>query len=695
MTISRRELLVSTTGLIIGSAALGKPGWKLPKKRAFTVIENEWIPLSDGTRLAARIWLPEGAEAIPVPVVLEYLPYRKRDLERPRDSEWAAQFVPYGFAYARVDIRGSGDSDGILKGEYLPQEQADALQIIDWLARQRWSSGAVGMRGISWGGFNSLQVAAKRPPALKAIITQCATDNRYTDDAHYVGGTLTFDMLDWGAQFKTVLVGPPDPQIVGERWRAMWLERLQASPAIFTEWLSHQRYDAFWQQGSIETDYSQIQCPVYAVGGQVDAYRDFLPRLLANLKVPRKGLMGPWGHRYPHIADPGPGLDWAAEEARWWSEWLLGEHTGIMEEPMLEAYMEVATAAEVWPRDTPGRWVTEPGWPSAGIASQTLYLTTQGLAAQKESASTRTLKSQETLGITRREWFPDNFLVDLPPDQTPDDRRSMSFDTAPLSADLEILGRPHLNLRLTASKPVAKLAVRISEVTPDNKSWSVTYGILNLTHRGSHAAPEPLVPGQHYDIDVGCYFTAHRFKRGNRIRIALSESIWPLVWPSPEPVTLELEIGPARLTLPVRAQEHKPYRMPVAALTGRIEKAMAADPDAVKNYTLTQEGPDAEGRVVVHKVLRQPLLTLDTGTEITEQSDWRWSIREGDPNSGQWRMEWVSGLRRGAWDTTLRAVVELTSTATDFHVRESIQALEGDQPVYEQEWHNTVRRDLM
>ena len=262
------------------SPAIAAGAWRLPERRPIRSIENEWIALKDGTRLAARIWMPVDAEKSAVPVVWEYIPYRKRDFERHRDTAWAEAFVPYGFAFVRVDIRGSGDSDGVLLGEYLQQEQDDALEVIAWLARQPWSNGSVGMRGISWGGFSSLQAAALAPPALKAIMPHCATDNRYTDDAHYVGGALTLDNYDWGAEFKTVLVGPPDPAIVGDRWRDMWLARLEATPPILAEWLSHQRYDAFWQHGSVAMDYSRIKCPVYAVDGQVDSYRDFLPPAL-------------------------------------------------------------------------------------------------------------------------------------------------------------------------------------------------------------------------------------------------------------------------------------------------------------------------------------------------------------------------------------------------------------------------------
>ena len=463
--------------------------------------------------------------------------------------------VPYGFAFARVDIRGSGDSDGVLLGEYLQQEQDDALEVIAWLARQPWSNGAVGMRGISWGGFSSLQAAALAPPALKAIIPQCASDNRYTDDAHYVGGALTLDNYDWGAEFKTVLVGPPDPAIVGPRWREMWMQRLKSTPPILAEWLSHQRYDAFWQHGSVAVDYSSIKCPVYVVDGQIDSYRDFLPRLLTHLKVPRKGLMGPWGHKYPQLADAGPGLDWVTEEVRWWTQWLLGVDTGIMDEPMLRVFMEERTAAEVWPRDVPGRWVTEPSWPSPHIQSRTLFLNVDGLSERQGNEAVRQIHSQETLGLTKREWFPWNLNIDLPPDQTPDDKRSLTFDSAPLTEDLEMLGRPMASIRVASTEPVAKLVVRINEVTPEGVSWSVSYGVLNLTHRDGHERPAALEPGRHYDVEVPCYFTAHRFKRGNRIRVAISESIWPMLWPSPKPVRLDITAGASRLSLPVRPND--------------------------------------------------------------------------------------------------------------------------------------------
>ena len=700
-TLSRRQFLELSALLATAATAAPTPGmpepkvWSLPPKRPIKAIENAWIPLKDGTRLAVRLWLPEDAERAPVPAVLEYLPYRKRDGTRSWDQSWAEAFAPYGFAFARVDIRGSGDSGGLLLDEYLQQEQDDAVEVIAWLAKQAWCNGAVGMRGISWGGFNSLQVAALAPPALKAIVSQCATDNRYTDDAHYVGGALTMDNYDWGAEFKNVLAGPPDPAISGARWREMWLERLNATPAILTKWLSHQRYDAYWQHGSVATDYSRIKCPVYVVGGQIDSYRNFLPRLLKHLAVPRKGLMGQWGHDYPQWADPGPGLDWVYEEVRWWTQWLGGVETGIMDEPMLRAFMEYQIASEVWPQDVPGRWVSEPSWPSPQVTSATWFLNANGLSTTSGEQSLRTITSQETLGLTKREWFPFNMNIDLPPDQTPDDKRSLTFDSEPLEGHLEILGNPLVRVRVKSNQPVAKLAIRLNELKEDGKSWNVSYGLLNLTHRDGHEHPVPLEVGRTYDIDVPCYFTAHRFKKGSRIRIAISESLWPMVWPSPHPVTLEITVGLSRLILPVRAPRPD-GPMPIPVLYDRVAHKVAAEPASLKNYQITQAGPDSQGRVTLHKILRDPPHVLqDIGTTTAAGSDWIMSIREGDPNSCVWRFEWFQTYKRGDWDTTTRSTMELTSSAEEFHLKESLQASEGEKVVFERSAENRIKRDCM
>src|SRR4029077_19238439 len=219
--------------------------------REIRMLDDVLIPLKDGTRLAARIWLPVDADGDPVPAILEYLPYRRRDGTVERDLLTHPYFAGHGYAAVRVDMRGSGDSDGVLLGEYLKQEQDDAMEVIAWIAAQPWCSGAVGMVGISWGGFNGLQVAARRPPALKAIITLCSTDDRYADDTHYMGGAVLGANLTWASTMLANQTRPPDKALVGERWREMWLERMRNLPLFVALWLKHQRRDAYWEHGSV------------------------------------------------------------------------------------------------------------------------------------------------------------------------------------------------------------------------------------------------------------------------------------------------------------------------------------------------------------------------------------------------------------------------------------------------------------
>ena len=326
--------------------------------------EGVFIPLADGTRLAARIWLPEDADADPVPAVLEYLPYRLNDGTASGDHQQMSYFAGCGYAGVRVDIRGSGESDGVLPDEYTEQEQADCLEVIAWLAEQPWCTGAVGMMGYSWSGFNALQMAALRPPALKAIMSGYASDDRYADDVHYRGGLVApMEMVHWSTCMHGWQARPPDPEIVGDRWRSMWLERLEQAPWI-EHWLAHQRRDAYWQQGSVRDDYARIECPVLCVAGWTDGYSDAALRLLEGLAGPRRALIGPWGHNDPVHGVPGPAVGILDELVRWWDRWLKGVDSGIDGDPMLVAYLQdpVQPAANLAER--PGRFVGEATWPS-------------------------------------------------------------------------------------------------------------------------------------------------------------------------------------------------------------------------------------------------------------------------------------------------------------------------------------------
>jgi hypothetical protein len=377
---------------------------------------------------------------------------------------------------------------------------------------------------------------------------------------------------------------------------------------------------------------------------------------------------------------------------------------------MLRAYLEGETAAEVWPKDVPGRWVAEDTWPSPRIAPQIHYLNAPASGTAPGQLGTapgqlgtapgpevvRVCKSQETLGLTKREWFPFNLNIELPKDQTADDRRSLTFDSAPLARATEILGNPIVHIRVKSDQPVAKLAVRLNEVKPDGVSWNVSYGILNLTHRDGHEHPSPLDTRTVYDVDVSCYFTAHTFQPGSRIRVAVSESLWPLVWPSPRPVTLEITTGASHLSLPVRPRESREESIDVPLLRNRIAEREATDPGDRNRAQVTVSGPDEHGRVMIRKVLRgEPETFPDIGTTVTEESERSLSITEGDPNSSVWRVESSIHTRRGAWDTRLMTSSELTSTAEEFHLKEGIKAIEGEKVVFERSWDQRILRELM
>ncbi|KAK8212775.1 hypothetical protein M8818_002940 [Zalaria obscura] len=350
------------------------------------VLEHDEIKLSDGTILSAMIWLPEDAETNPVPAILEYLPYRKRDWTAARDASNHPYIASHGYAGVRVDMRGSGDSEGLLLGEYLKQEQDDCLEVLEWIAAQPWCTGSIGMIGISWGGFNGLQVAARRPPQLKAVVSMCSTDDRYNDDIHYQGGCMLVDNFLWGATMFGMNPTPPDPALVGDKWRDIWMKRIETGGLYMSDWLTHQRRDDFWKHASICEDYSSIQCPVYVVGGWMDPYTNTVFRMMDHLKCPKKGLVGPWAHKYPNFAKPGPAIGFLQETIRWWDKWLKGKETGIMDEPPLRCYLQDPAPPQTHYEFRPGHWVAESSWPGKDIKPQRMHLAPGRLVDEKTAS---------------------------------------------------------------------------------------------------------------------------------------------------------------------------------------------------------------------------------------------------------------------------------------------------------------------
>jgi len=666
-------------------------------------IENVFIPLADGTRLAARLWLPEDAEEHPVPAILEYIPYRKRDFMRLRDEPMHRYYAGHGYAAVRVDLRGSGDSDGVLDDEYLPREQLDAVEVIAWLADQPWCDGNVGMTGISWGGFNALQVAAHRPPALKAIITLCASDDRYSDDAHYMGGCLLNENQIWGTVLFGINALPPDPAIAGERWREMWMQRLERDLPFPAHWLRHQHRDAYWQQGSVCEDFSRIECPVYAVGGWADGYSNAVPRLLEGLRVPRKGLIGPWAHNFPHNGVPGPAIGYLQEALRWWDRWLKDVDTGVMDEPMLRVWMQDYVPPEPFHAHRPGRWVAEPTWPSPRIAWRRLYLgNASELGDTPGGTATLSVSSPQTTGLAGGDWCGFGSDGEAPLDQRGDDGRSLVFDYGPLAEDVEILGSPEVTLRLRVDRPVCLLAVRVNDVAPDGTSTRVTFGLLNLTHRESHAHPQPLVPGETESVTVPLNAIAHRFPAGHAVRLAVSTSYWPMAWPPAEPVVLDVDTDGSELRLPVRLPDAGDAALPAFARAESAASSSSRTPlepprfvrsierDLTSNeviYKLLSEGGDL-GTAAVARIEE---IDLDLGHTVERT----FCIDEQDPLTASTEIAEHMMMRRGEWQVRVSVRTELTATRTEFRLRASLRAHEGDEQVFARDWDEHIERDLL
>jgi len=637
--------------------------------RAVREIEHTSIPLRDGTNLAARIWLPVNAEQSPVPAILEYLPYRKRTGTYERDALTHPYLAGHGYAAVRVDIRGSGESDGLLFDEYAQQEHDDALEVIAWLAAQPWCSGAVGMMGISWGGFNALQIAARRPPALKAIVTICSTDDRYRDDVHFMGGALLRAGFSWAAFLFGAMCHPPDPALVGDRWRGMWLQRLNNLPLFLAPWMRHQARDDYWKHGSVCEDYSAIQCPVYAVGGWTDGYTNAIPRLLEHLKVPRKGLIGPWAHAYPHFALPGPAIGFLHEALRWWDHWLKGVDTGVMNEPMLRAWMTESVRPATYHDELPGRWIAEPSWPPPGIEMRHLFLTDDGLRADDARMTPRSVCSVLTVGKDAGSWCPFGRAADQAGDQREDDAASLVFETAPLAARAEILGAPVVTLDIAADRPIANLAVRLCDVHPDDASLRVSYGIRNLTHRDTDEHPTALVPGRRYRVRIQLNDAGAVFPAGHRIRLALSTNYWPMIWPAPEQATITVFGG--SLDLPMRAP--------------------AAEDTLLSPLPGPETAPPEPTTEVRPGVVRIDRLDLELGSA----GNFTFHVDDGDPLSAVVEMRQTQTISRGAWRTQIETLTRISCTRDAFLLHATMRACEGDEEVCGREWNSSVPRCLV
>ncbi|MFJ9578904.1 CocE/NonD family hydrolase [Streptomyces sp. NPDC101191] len=649
--------------------------------------EDVRIPMPDGTRLYARIWRPLTDE--PVPALLEYLPHRLTDWTAPRDWQRHPWYAGHGYASVRVDVRGHGNSEGLPGDEYDATELADGVAVVHWLAEQPWCTGGVGMFGISWGGCNALQIAALAPEPLKAVVTVCSTDDRYDNDVHYRGGSvLAVDMHAWAATMLAFVCRPPDPRYAGEEWRTTWLKRLEAVEPFVHTWLAHQTRDAYWRHGSVCEDYGAVRAAVLAVGGWHDPYRDTVLRLAEHLPQDRiRGIIGPWSHQYPDRGlPPGPAIGFLQETLRWWDHHLKGHENDVMAEPLLRSWISGShPPATVYP-ELPGRWVTDPAWPSPHVAPVTYGF--QGAPVVVDSP-------QQT-GLDAGRFLPFGNDADLPPDQRDEDAHSACFDF-PVPEDagpIEILGRPAVRLHLMTPAPTGQVIARLCDIAPDGSSTLVTRGVLNFSARyGRDRAVEAQI-GEWETYDLELNGIGHRFPPGHRVRLAVSSAYWPWIWPQPDAAGFTLDPAGSSLTLPVRT--------PTTDAVEFGEPEQSAPLGVSHPGTLEEPRPE---RIVVRDVAKgEWKLEVDPryggtrvypdGLEFTEDALETYTIAESDPLSAHTRSDWSIRLHRPeiAWDVTITTRSEISCDADAFLTSDEVVCKEGGEVVFHRTWEKRIPR---
>jgi uncharacterized protein len=645
---------------------------------------RSWIPMEDGVRLAVSLFLPESGE--PAPVVLEALPYRKDDATASYRPEYARLCEEYGYAVARVDLRGTGSSEGVATDEYPAGERADLCRVIEWLASQPWSTGAVGMYGTSYSGFNSLQVAAERPPALKAIVAIYASDDRYTDDVHYTGGALKLlDLVDYPLYMVALNALPPVPAIAGPDWRERWRERVEGLEPWLLRWLEEQADGPYWRQGSLRPGYERIACPTMLVAGWADGYRNATFRVLERLRAPARLLFGPWSHMATDTSLPGPRIDLVPEMVRWWDRWLRGEGNGVDQAPPVTVFVRHSSRPAPDLDEQPGTWRDEPAWPADRATTRTLPLSG---AAPAEGGGDR-LEVRPDVGSTAWISCAGHLPFGQPDDQRTDDAYSLTYDWQ-LDQELELLGHPRLVVRVGASAPVAFLSAKLCDVFPDGTSTLVARGFLNLTQRRSRTEPEPMRPGITETVELELDATSWVFPAGHRLRLSLAGSDWPNLVPPPGPVTLTVERDGSALTLPV-LEGPSPSPPPSLPPPRPPAETGGGDDDPQVVWRVVR---DVLGHRTEAEIDHGGRTELPDGAVLTEHYQGTVGAALDRPGltwaggSATYRIEWPEAT------VTTTARLDLKIDADAFEVQLDLEAREGDEARWTRSWHRRIPRHL-
>lgn len=648
------------------------------------ISDNVLIPLSDGTNLSARIWFPKKEGCYPA--ILEYHPYPKRYVTADRDEIGHGYFAAKGYVSIRVDMRGSGDSEGFLSDEYTEQARLDALEVISWIANQPWSSGSVGMYGLSWGGYNAIQLATMAPEALKAIAVAGATDDRYANDTHFLGGAMASEHVGWAVTLLSFLTRPPDPEIVGADWKSMWLERLEKLECILPTWLEHPTRDEYWTRGFPRYQPEGLGVPTLIAGGVSDVYINAILRMVERQPDRVKGVIGPWGHHFPHRALPGPSIDWLNQCTRWFDRWLKLDENGVEDEPPLRVFVTDNYVADGYSeRQRSGKWISINHESISDAHIVKLGLGEHGKLGANWEDGAVVIDSPMALGMSGGEFMPMGWGVDLPSEQRSDDALSVCFETEALAEDIEVIGKPRLQLILNSSKPSAFIIARLCDVAPDGKSTRLAIGAHELSTSAGTQSHAPLCAETNIPVEIEMGAIAHRFVKGQRIRLALSNAYWPMFWPSNQGDILTLLTNEASLLLPTPS-EHKIWNG-FASGDGNdpLSKTVLSPP--IFERELTRSLP--RGKTTYRIMDSAPRMRFDDHKLETWNTTTRiYHIDDEQPGQAKMTIQRDLEVGRHKWHVSTRVEATISSTAEEYSSNITLMVKQDSEVLFKRQFQS-------
>ena len=652
------------------------------------------IPMSDGVELSATLFFPDGGGPDgggPWPAVMEALPYRKDDLTASYRPSYV-ELAEHGYVVCWLDVRGTGSSGGIATDEYTAAERHDLVEVIDWLATRGWSAGTVGMFGTSYGGFNSLQAALERPPALKAIVPIFASDDRFADDVHYFGGALKqLDLVDYPTYMVAMNALPPVPSIWGDGWREEWDRRVESLDPWILTWLSHQRRDDYWRWGSAREAIGDIEAATMIVAGWADGYTNIAFRSFPRFRAPARLLIGPWPHAATETCTPGPNIRLAPELVRWFDRWLKGIDNGVDREPPIVLYAERSTLPDPLRAEVRGAWRAEPTWPPERLTPTELSLAKAEAGGLASGEGPDELAIRGDVGV--QAWISCAGVMPWtqPDDQRPDEERSLTYTWEPLDREVEILGHPALRVRVTTDVPVSYLSAKVCDVFPDGSSSLVVRGLLNLTRRNGPADPVATPIGEPVEVELELEACSWTFEEGHRIRLDLASADWPNAWAPPSPGTIFVERMDAALVLPT-LQGPSP-----------AGDAPALVPSAEPRRDLHKQGGDGWWRREIGRTDDELLAETgyggdyagdEHGPSFRERYEGRVGVSANDPGRAFAEGEAEYEIRYPEATVRAFARVRVESDRDEYRVAIDLVSHDGDEQRHRRRWDRTIPRDL-